>query len=118
MVVRLVCVPPGASAATPAELLTSFQPSISPRLVRTDYAAIEVEFSTAQTEWEPGTLAHHLPQAVKDFRFASSAIRPDLLSAGRLSRTLFGFAGYEKPTIRQAPGNNLDPRPTAEPQRL
>ena len=35
-----------------------------------------------------------------------------------IQNKLFGFAGYEKPTIRQAPGNNRYPRPTAEPQRL
>lgn len=56
-------------AATPAELLNEFRSSA----VRSDNGATsEVEFSTGLIELEPGALAHHLPQATKDFRFAES----------------------------------------------
>lgn len=56
-----------AGVAMPAELLTGFRRSA----LRTDYgAANEVEFSTGPIELEPGTLAHHLAQAMKDFQFA------------------------------------------------
>src|SRR6266567_6922699 len=65
--VWIVCVLCAAASAAPAELLTGFRPSS----VRTDYgAASEVQFSTGLVELESGVLAHHLPQAMKEFRFA------------------------------------------------
>src|SRR5438876_344435 len=65
--VWLVCIVFNSRAATQAELLTSFRPSA----VQTDYGVTsELEFSTGLVELEPGVLAHHLPQAMKDFRFA------------------------------------------------
>lgn len=49
-----------------AELLTDFQPSA----VKSEYGAVsEVEFSTGLVELESGVLAHHMAQAMKDFRF-------------------------------------------------
>src|SRR4029077_18547822 len=54
-------------AASPAENLDSFRPSA----LRSDYGTVsEVQFSTGLVELEAGALAHHLPQAMKDFRFA------------------------------------------------
>jgi hypothetical protein len=56
-----------AGECTAVELLTGFRHS----QVQSDYGpANEVEFSTPQVELEAGALAHHLPQAMKDFRFA------------------------------------------------
>ncbi len=63
----LVCVLCGSCAVAPAELLTGFRPSA----IHTDYGlASEVQFSTGLVELEPGSLAHHLPQAMKTFWFA------------------------------------------------
>ena len=57
----------GADAAPRSSLLSDFRPSA----IRTDYgSASEVEFSTPLVELEAGALAHHLPQTMKDFRFA------------------------------------------------
>ena len=57
----------GAGVAKPAEVLTNFRPST----VRTEYGvSSEVEFSTGLVEVESGALAHHLPQAMKEFSFA------------------------------------------------
>ncbi len=54
------------AGAPPAGPLTDFRPS-----VQTDYGlASEVQFSTGLVELESGTLAHHLPQAMKSFWFA------------------------------------------------
>jgi len=48
-----------------AEVITDFRPSP----VQTPYGpASEVEFSTRLVELEPGSLAHHLAEAMKDFR--------------------------------------------------
>jgi hypothetical protein len=56
-----------AGVITPAETLTEFRPSP----MRTEYGiASEVEFSTGLVELEAGSLAHHLPQTMKNFRFA------------------------------------------------
>jgi len=56
----------GARVATCADLLATFRESP----LRTEYGlASEVEFSTAAVELEPGALAHHLPQAMRSFRF-------------------------------------------------
>src|SRR5258708_5191097 len=73
----LVCALCAAAWAAPAELLTGFRQSS----VRTDYcAASEVQFSSGLVELESGVLAHHLPRAMKEFRFAEpvwgSATRP------------------------------------------
>src|SRR5882757_1669147 len=63
----LVCAVCAAVSAAPAELLTGFRPSS----VQTNYGpASEVQFSTGLVELESGVLAHHLPQAMKEFRFA------------------------------------------------
>jgi hypothetical protein len=67
MVACVVCILFGAGIAIPAELLTNFRPST----IQNEYgSASEVEFSTKLVELEPGALAHHLPEAMKDFRFA------------------------------------------------
>src|SRR2546425_866876 len=56
-----------ATVTTPAQTLTQFRPSA----VRTEYGvASDVEFSTRLVDLEPGSLAHHLPQAMKSFQFA------------------------------------------------
>lgn len=56
-----------AAAAAAAEPLTQFRPSAA----TSQYGAVsEVEFSTPLLELEPGSLAHHLPHAMKDYRFA------------------------------------------------
>jgi len=63
----LLCMVFSADMAMPAELLTNFRPST----IRSDHGiASEVEFSTGLVELEPGALAHHLPQAMRNFRFA------------------------------------------------
>lgn len=56
-----------ATLAHGADILTDFRPSA----VRSDAGpAMEVEFATPLVELEPGTLAHHQPRAMHDFRFA------------------------------------------------
>ena len=56
-----------AAVPSPAQTLTQFRPSA----LRTEYgAASDVGFSTGLVELEPGSLAHHLPQAMKNFQFA------------------------------------------------
>ena len=56
-----------AAVTAPAQTLTNFRPSA----LRTEYGvASAVEFSTGLVELEPGSLAHHLPQAMKNFQFA------------------------------------------------
>jgi hypothetical protein len=60
----LVCLVFGTQAD---ELLTSFRPSA----VHSDFGTVsEVEFSTNPLEVEAGALAHHLPRAMSQFRFA------------------------------------------------
>src|SRR5207247_5375619 len=60
----LVCL---SFAAPGDELLTGFRPSA----IRSDFGTVsEVEFSTRLLELEAGALAHHLPHAMIDFRFA------------------------------------------------
>src|SRR5881397_1934217 len=55
----------GAGVVKTAEL-TNFRPSS----MRTEYGvSSEVEFSTGLVEVESGALAHHLPQAMKEFSF-------------------------------------------------
>jgi hypothetical protein len=67
MVRTVVCLECILQIAAAAELLTGFRPSP----MRTEYGlASEVEFSTGLVELESGVLAHHLPQTMKDFRFA------------------------------------------------
>lgn len=46
--------------------MTDFRPSSE----RSDYGAVsELEFSTGMVVLDPGVLVHHMPQAMKDFRF-------------------------------------------------
>jgi hypothetical protein len=53
--------------ASAAELLTNFQPSA----VQSDYGKVsELTFSSGFVELEPEALAHHVPYAMKDFRFS------------------------------------------------
>jgi hypothetical protein len=62
-----LCVLTTCLRASGADLLTEFRPSA----VRSEFGAVsEVEFTTGLVELEAGVLAHHLPQAMKDFRFA------------------------------------------------
>jgi hypothetical protein len=66
-VVWLVWIVMMTGVATPQQLLTAFSPSIQ----RSDSGAVsEVEFSTGLVELESGSLAHHVPQAMKNLRFA------------------------------------------------
>lgn len=99
---RLILTMIGLGLASPgaagAELLTGFQPST----VRSEYGAVsEIKFSTPLIELESGVLAHHLPQAMRDFRLAEPAwiigYRSEILdSQGRpprenyLCHTFFG----------------------------
>lgn len=54
------------ASAAPLELLTAFRPSA----LRTEFGTVsDVEFSTGFVELEPGSLAHHVPYAMKDLRF-------------------------------------------------
>jgi hypothetical protein len=78
----LLCGCSGAGALAAAQLLAGFQPSS----IRTDYGpASEVHFSTGLVELESGVLAHHLPQAMKEFWFDEPvwviAYRTDLVDA-------------------------------------
>ena len=53
------------SGANAADLLTAFHPSAA----KSEFGAVsELEFATRLAQLEPGSLAHHLPQAMKDFR--------------------------------------------------
>jgi hypothetical protein len=70
-------------AAQTDELLTGFRPSA----IRSDFGTVsEVEFSTRMLELEAGALAHHLPHAMIDFRFAEPVwvigYRTEILSVG------------------------------------
>ena len=66
---ELLCLGLVSLYAAGAELLTDFRPSA----VRSEYGAVsEIKFSTALIEVESGVLAHHLPQAMRDFRFAEA----------------------------------------------
>jgi hypothetical protein len=56
-----------AAIATPAETLHSFRPSAARSA---NGSASEVEFATPVVELEAGSLAHHLPQAMKSFQFS------------------------------------------------
>jgi len=93
-----VCLGLASIPAFGAELLTGFRPSA----VRSQHGAVsEIEFSTGLVELESGVLAHHLAQAMKDFRFAEPvwviAYRTEVVdAAGRppqenfLCHTFFG----------------------------
>jgi hypothetical protein len=68
--------------ACPQQLLTAFRPSSE----RSENGAIsEVEFSTGLVELESGSLAHHVPYAIKNLRFAERVwvigYRTDILDA-------------------------------------
>jgi hypothetical protein len=72
-----------SSAAAGPELLNNFQPSP----VLSAYGPVsEVHFSTGLVELESGVLAHHLPNAMKEFRFDEPVwvigYRTDLVDAG------------------------------------
>jgi hypothetical protein len=55
------------TTARAAELLTDFRPSA----IQSEYGSVrQVEFSTGAVVLEPGVLVHHMPQAMKDVRFA------------------------------------------------
>jgi hypothetical protein len=94
----LLCLVLASLPAFSAELLTGFRPSA----VRSEHGAVsEIEFSTGLVELESGVLAHHLAQAMKDFRFAEPvwviAYRTEVVdAAGRppqenfLCHTFFG----------------------------
>jgi len=94
----VVCILFAVPGATGADLLTAFRPSAT----RSAHGQVsEVEFSTEVVELESGALAHHLAQAMRDFRFAEPvwmlAYRTEILDAqGRpprenyLCHTFFG----------------------------
>jgi len=63
----IACIVLANRAANSEELLTRFQPS---SITDTHGKVSEVEFSTPFIELEPGWLAHHVPHAMKNFRFA------------------------------------------------
>jgi hypothetical protein len=56
-----------ALAGQSEEVLTAFHPS---NLTSSFGKVSEIEFSSPLVELEPGALAHHVPQAMKDVRFA------------------------------------------------
>lgn len=62
----VICSVVATVQAAPVETLSAFRPSE----LRTEFGKTsEVEFSTGFVELEPGALAHHIPHAMKDFRF-------------------------------------------------
>jgi hypothetical protein len=78
----------GAPGLRASDILSNFGPAS----VRSDYGATsQIAFSTPPVELEPGSLAHHLPQAMKTFRFAEPVwvigYKTDILdSAGKRPR--------------------------------
>lgn len=67
VVTLLFCLVWTRPPAFSAEVLTEFRPSA----VRSEHGSVsEVEFATGLVVLESGVLAHHLAQAMKDFRFA------------------------------------------------
>jgi hypothetical protein len=67
LILMIICLGLASLAAAEKELLTDFQPST----VRSEYGAVsEIRFSTPVIELESGILAHHLPQAMRNFRIA------------------------------------------------
>ena len=53
-------------SASPQQLITTFRLSGE----QSEYGIVsEVEFATSLVELESGSLAHHVPQAMKDLRF-------------------------------------------------
>src|SRR5262245_23378044 len=85
-------------AALGADVLSDFRPAS----VQNEFGVVsQIEFSTGLIELEPGSLAHHLAQAMKDFRFSEPVwligYRTEILDAqGRppsgnyLCHTFFG----------------------------
>ncbi len=70
------------AAALAVQTLSGFRPST----VRSNYGAVsEIEFSTPALELEPGSLAHHLPHAMKDYKLSEPVwvigYRTDVLDA-------------------------------------
>jgi hypothetical protein len=69
-ILTMICLGLASPGAAGAELLAGFQPST----VRSEYGTVsEIKFSTPIIELESGVLAHHLPQAMRDFRLAEPA---------------------------------------------
>jgi hypothetical protein len=85
-------------AALAAQLITDFRPAA----VQSRYGAVsEVEFSTPLLLLEPGSLAHHMPHAMRDYRFGETvwviAYRTEVIdaegkppAANYLCHTFFG----------------------------
>lgn len=71
-----------AKPANPQQLLTQFRPSAERSISGPLY---EVEFSTGLVELDSGSLAHHVPYAMKNVRFAEQVwivgYRTDILDA-------------------------------------
>jgi hypothetical protein len=108
--VWVLCVCSGLGAASGAELLAGFQPSS----VRSDYGlASEVHFSTGLVELESGVLAHHLPQAMKEFFFDEPvwviAYRTDLIDArgNRPSENYLCHTFLSDERVDQRQGNEM-----------
>ncbi len=67
VILNLICLGLASLGAGGADLLTDFRPST----VSSEYGAVsEIKFSTPVIELESGVLAHHLPQAMRNFRIA------------------------------------------------
>jgi hypothetical protein len=67
VILNLICLGLASLGAGGADLLTDFRPST----VSSEYGAVsESKFSTPVIELESGVLAHHLPQAIRNFRIA------------------------------------------------
>jgi hypothetical protein len=67
VILNLICLGLASLGAGGADLLTDFRPST----VSSEYGAVsESKFSTPVIELESGVLAHHLPQAMRNFRIA------------------------------------------------
>jgi hypothetical protein len=67
VILNLICFGLASLGAGGADLLTDFRPST----VSSEYGAVsEIKFSTPVIELESGVLAHHLPQAIRNFRIA------------------------------------------------
>jgi hypothetical protein len=65
LILNSICLGLASLAAAEKELLTDFRPST----VSSEYGAVsEIKFSTPVIELESGVLAHHLPQAIRNFR--------------------------------------------------
>ncbi len=106
LTLKMICLGLASLGAAGAELLTEFRPSA----IRSQYGTVsEIEFATQLIELESGVLAHHLPQAMKDFRLAEPVwiigYRSEILdSQGRPPRENYlchTFFGDQRVTQRQ-----------------